>query len=69
MSDVMRKLAWEKFAKIAWNIPFVESSELEAAVRKHLKLFMDHGLSWKLGELNSKHQLSLSDMLSPSRCF
>jgi len=69
MSDVMGKLAWEKFAKIAWSIPFVESSELEAAARKHLKLFMDHGLSRKLGELNSKRQFSLSETLLPSRCL
>jgi hypothetical protein len=44
MSDHMGKLAWQEFRLLAWNTPFSDEREEEAAVRKHLKLFMVHGL-------------------------
>jgi hypothetical protein len=44
MLDHMGKLAWQEFRLLAWNTPFSDEREEEAAVRRHLKLFMVHGL-------------------------
>ena len=50
MSDYMGKLAWDCFQSFAWNTPFLNDVEEQAARSKHLKLFLDHGISHGLGK-------------------
>ncbi|KAF8951615.1 hypothetical protein BDZ97DRAFT_1602107, partial [Flammula alnicola] len=52
MSDYMGKLAWACFQSIAWKTPFSNDGEEQAARLKHLKLFLDHGLSRNIGVYN-----------------
>lgn len=49
MSDYMGKLAWESFRTFAWNNRFHGEAEEHAAIVKHMALFLEHGLPWKLG--------------------
>lgn len=48
MTDHVGKLAWECFHSLAWD--FVPSKDLElASCMKYIKLFLDHGISCKIG--------------------
>jgi len=50
MSDYMGKLAWDSFQSFAWNTPFLDDVEEQAARSKHLKLFLDHGITRGIGK-------------------
>lgn len=46
--DHLCKVAWESFCAIAWNIVLSPKDEL-ALRTKYSKLFLDHGISRKIG--------------------
>ncbi|KAF9522001.1 hypothetical protein CPB83DRAFT_911574 [Crepidotus variabilis] len=49
MSDSMGKLAWETLGNFAWRCPFQSDEEHHAAICKHAKAFLIHGLPLDIG--------------------
>jgi hypothetical protein len=66
MSDYMGKLAWDCFRPLAWNTPFLNDIEEQAARMKHVKLFLDHGIAHDIGKANLSVLLN-SLLISASR--
>jgi hypothetical protein len=50
ITDDIGKLAWQQLRETAWDHDFTPMEEL-AARKKHVKLFLDHGLSRHIGSL------------------
>ena len=49
MSDRMGKLAWENLGSFVWSHPFATESEVQGAMTKYRGLFLEYGISLRLG--------------------
>lgn len=49
MSDDVGKVAWAELGSYAWTRPFSTLEEKQAAITKHMELFLVHGLQRGIG--------------------